>query len=354
MKYFAVLLWISAVVLSMVPVRAGAGGSDVVRQLLVTPSAENHRPFVDAILSAQKSVRMMMFHLSDDVVIEALITAAAPPRSLEVQVILDRKTLERSKGFQKAAQRLIDGKVQVRPSSPAFSLTHAKSMLVDDRLAFITAINLTRGADRTRDFGITTEDPGILAEMKQVFQSDWSNFENKNAVALDLKNPHLVWSPVNSLVKIKNLLGSVSRGGKIAVQVENLGDSQIQNTLANAVTLGAEVRLLVPECDKNSDPLFNYDFMDQLKAKGVQVRVMPAPESPLHPYMHSKLILVDGKTAYTGSINFSRNSTSSARELGVIFTDAKAVAEMQSLFERDWKVSVEPKNPRPDFCPKMH
>ena len=42
--------------------------------------------------------------------------------------------------------------------------------------------------------------------------------------------------------------------------------------------------------------------------------------------MHSKMIQIDGATTFVGSVNFSINSLTKARELGVIFANAPAAA----------------------------
>jgi len=104
-------------------------------------------------------------------------------------------------------------------------------------------------------------------------------------------------------------------------------------------------------CDKNPNPLLNYPPLERLARAGVEVRVMITPESQSHPYMHSKMILVDGERAYLGSVNFSFNSTTRARELGIIFSRASIAKEIGRIFKADWAVSVDPPDPPPWNCP---
>ena len=78
--------------------------------------------------------------------------------------------------------------------------------------------------------------------------------------------------------------------------------------------------------------------------------MMPAPETPETPYMHSKMILADGETAYVGSVNFSVNSTTKARELGVIFANPPAAAKIRELFDADYAHAVPPPEGTPDSC----
>lgn len=60
-------------------------GSDVkIDKLLVTPSKDGHRDFVEGISSAQISVRLKIYHLTDADVADALMFARK--RNLNVQV----------------------------------------------------------------------------------------------------------------------------------------------------------------------------------------------------------------------------------------------------------------------------
>jgi phosphatidylserine/phosphatidylglycerophosphate/cardiolipin synthase-like enzyme len=56
-------------------------------------------------------------------------------------------------------------------------------------------------------------------------------------------------------------------------------------------------------------------------------------------YMHAKIIVVDGKTAFVGSENISTQSLDRNRELGIIVSDAGVFSTLQSTFQKDWTVS---------------
>ena len=306
-------------------------------QLLVTPAAD-HQAFVAAIDAATASVDMAMFHLTDDAVVASLVRAAG--RGVAVRVILDRGGL-RGKGGARVAATLRDGGVDVRAASPAFSITHEKAMVVDRALAFITAINLTKDVANTRDFGIETRAPGIVADVETLFAADWDNAATGGHATPALAEPSLVVSPTTSQARLVALIDRAHTDA--IVTVENLGSHAIADALAAAAARGVAVRLVVPLCDKNSDPAHDYPPAVALAARGVTVRMMPAPESPEHPYMHSKMIQIDGGAAtYVGSVNFSENSIARARELGVIFSNRAAAAQIASTFDADWAVSVAP------------
>jgi hypothetical protein len=58
------------------------------------------------------------------------------------------------------------------------------------------------------------------------------------------------------------------------------------------------VRLIVPLCDENPNPAFNYAPSKELLDGGAQVKMMPSPATAATPYMHQKMILVDGHAVY--------------------------------------------------------
>jgi phosphatidylserine/phosphatidylglycerophosphate/cardiolipin synthase-like enzyme len=115
---------------------------------------------------------MMMFHLTVPDVIDALLAAKA--RGVDVRVILDAKTLE-SRSSGAVAQKLSEHGIEVTRSSPAFSITHVKAMVVDDQRALVMSLNLTRPFDHTRDYAVVTDDALVVADFLHVFDGDVEN-----------------------------------------------------------------------------------------------------------------------------------------------------------------------------------
>jgi phosphatidylserine/phosphatidylglycerophosphate/cardiolipin synthase-like enzyme len=260
---------------------------------------------------------------------------------------VDRKGLT-SHANHAAFTQLQAGGVAIRPSSPAFSLTHVKAMVVDGEVAFITAINLTRDADRTRDLGIVTRDRSVVGEVALLFATDWLNCQTRGHDTPVLRSGSLVVSPVSSRSKLAALIASARQ--ELLITVENLGDPYIDRAIADALHRHVHVRVLVPLCDKNPNPLYNLPAARRLASAGADVRMMPAPETSEQPYMHSKMMLADGETAYVGSVNFSVNSTTKARELGIIFANASVAVQIRALFDADFAHAVAPPKSDPARC----
>ena len=320
---------------------------DPALELLVTPSPEGHQPFVRAIDDARQSIAMTMYHLTDADVVAALVRAAG--RGVSVRVILDGKSLGPGQAAnRRAADELRAGAVEVQASSAAFSITHVKAMVVDGAVAFVTAINLTHDADRTLDLGIVTRDRAIVADVTALFEADWDNARTGGHTTPARHAASLVVAPVDARAKLVALIASAHHD--LLVTVENLGDPQIEAALAAAVGRGVTVRVIVPACDKIPDKLYDLSAAQKLGAAGVAIRMMPAPETPEQPYMHSKMILADGAVAYIGSVNFTVNSTMHARELGVIVASPSAAARIRTIFDADWRHTVPPPSARPAHC----
>lgn len=345
---FASLLGCSSASVAERQVLDSAQGSDPVRidKLLVTPSPDGHREFIVAIQTAVKSVHLKMFRLTDPQVIQALISAK--DRGIDVKILLDQKSLKVAR-FNKTLNELERAGVLVRASSMGFSLTHEKSMVIDGQQAFVTGMNLTRNFKETRDFGIITRNQGITNEIETVFAADWENALTGKAETPPLRDPNLIWSPLNSRTKLVALINSAR--SQIRVQVENLGDPEIQRAFSEAAKRGCDVKILVPMCDRDPKPLRNYPFVKKLLSEGVRVQVMPFPASERRPYIHAKMILIDKTGIYLGSINFSKNSTMRARELGIVFEDPQNFQVLAQEFEKDWDQSVLPIEPPAGFCP---
>jgi len=320
-------------------------------QLIYTPNPpDEHKPIIDAINSAKVSVRMVMFILTDQDVVNALI--AAHTRIPTVQIILDQSNLsDPTSSNSKAYQELLDAGVDFMKSSTKFNLTHEKSMVVDDKWAFVTAMNMATEIDasKNRDFGVITQDASVIAEWNSVFAADVNNSINQTSDTPPLSVPCLIWSPVSSESKLTSLIGSAKY--TIITTVETISDQGVIDALSAAVKRNVNVRLITPQCIKGSEPLFNYPALNTLSSNGVSVRLMPYPSSTSTPYMHSKMILVDNTVAYVGSVNFSSNSIHNNRETGIIFTNGAATQTISSLFESDWSKTVELPATPPTICP---
>ena len=191
----------------------------------------------------------------------------------------------------------------------------------------------------TRDFGLFTPDKNIISEVNAVFQSDWDNADTNGGITPELHESRLLWSPVNSLNKLKLLILSANKN--IKLMVENLGNDQIENALIEKAKEGVKIQVMTPGC-VIGDALHNRPFIKLLQENNIPNKVSIANPDAEHPYIHAKMILVDNQYFYFGSENFSFNSLLKARELGIITANVEKANKLATIFDHDWNNAVSP------------
>lgn len=316
--------------------------------IVATPENAD-KPLLQAFALAKVSIWIEIYHLSNPNVVIALIEARK--KGVEVVVIYDSASLKNTK-YSNIQKQLTDSGVSVFPSSPLFSISHSKSFLIDQKILFVSTMNFITHFDTMRDFGLFTQDPDMIREWTLIFKTDLENSKNKTGLTPALSNPNLVVSPVNSEQKIIDLISIAQKS--IRGMVENLGSKAVIQALSQARSRGVVVQLITPECDFAFDPLFNYPYLYQLSQAGVENRVMPVPYTHDTPYTHAKTLVIDSRLAFLGSENFSMNSLQKAREIGVVFSNPKAVGALESVISKDWSAAKPLPSTPPNNCPKMN
>lgn len=310
-----------------------------------TPASDGHKAFIDAINKAQTNIRMWMFNFTDDEVATALVSAKA--RGIQTQVILNKGmfpdtsasgTVVTNSAGTNVISKLENAGIQVFKSSDGFSITHAKTLMVDDKFVLITTINLTMNFAVQRDAGVRVEDKTVIHDLNALFEADILNSKDQGTRTPAFESSSLVVSPVNSVDRLTQLIDMAKKD--ISLTVENLSKGPISAHLQQASQRGVNVRVITPLCDLNTNQYFNIPALQQISQSGANTRVMPAPASVTNPYMHQKMMVIDQSYAYVGSENFTDNSLNRAREIGVIINSKEALTALQSSFDQDWNVSV--------------
>src|ERR1700733_10135037 len=156
------------------------------RSLLVLPD-DSAKPILDAIRHAAKSLRIKMFVFTDPSLIAAVVEAHR--RGVVVRVMLNPKRRSGVSENDESRSALLAAGVDVLDSNPAFDLTHEKSMVVDDKTAFVKSLNWDRdNLTETRDYAIIPSDPHEVEEITNCFEADWSHQDFASG-----KTPRLIW-----------------------------------------------------------------------------------------------------------------------------------------------------------------
>ncbi len=277
-------------------------------------------PILDEIAAASHSIRLQVYLLSDQVIINAL--KEADQRGVDVRVMLENAPYGGAGNQPEVFVELQRAGIEVRWANPAYRFTHIKTFIFDERVAVIMNLNLTRSAfTRNREFGVITTRPAEVQQALAIFEADWNR-------AQDPPDGPLVVSPSSSRTEIQALIASAT--ASLDIYAEVVSDRQIITLLEQAERRGVAVRLLVPtEEDENAHAVL-FRLMDQ----GVDVRTVPGL------YIHAKVIIADGRRAFVGSQNFTATSLDQNRELGIILDDPVSLHRISSVFEADFGKAI--------------
>jgi cardiolipin synthase len=288
--------------------------------LFVEPD-DGRGPILDELNAAKESVTLQIYLLTDPEIIQALKDADA--RGVDVRVLLEEHPFGGAGGEEETFQDLQDAGIDIRWSNPTFTFSHIKTLVVDNAVAIIMNLNLTRSAFRSnREFGVVTTDPSAVLTAIEIFNADWSRSEEPDPGPL-------IVSPSNSREELLSLIEGAQES--LDIYAEVMRDRAVVSAILDARDRGVEVRLVMSDdADDNGD-----DERAELADAGVQVRIENSP------YIHAKLVLADGQRAFVGSENFTATSLDQNRELGIIVTEPSAIARIQAVFDKDFNNGVE-------------
>ena len=289
------------------------------KQILFVEPDEKEEPILKEIKHAQKSIDLEMYLLSNKKIIQAL--KDAKKRGIEIRIILEKNPYNIEWFNKKIFKELKEFGIQVKWSSLEFKLTHSKFMVIDDRIAIIMTNNFTySGFNSSRDFGLIDFDVRDVEEIKKLFEADWHDDSFFSS------SQNLVISPINSRFKFESIIKNTQ--SEILVAAEIMGDQKIQELLSEAQKRGVQVRILLADI---KDSEINREAGEYFQSQNIQVKYLRKP------FLHAKILIVDNKILYLGSINFSASSLDENRELGILLINKDLIQQVRGVFEGDWK-----------------
>jgi phosphatidylserine/phosphatidylglycerophosphate/cardiolipin synthase-like enzyme len=230
---------------------------------------------------------------------------------------------------QESRKALEAAGVEVIDSNPAFDLTHEKSMVVDDTVAFVKSLNWeTRNLTGTRDYAVLTDHEHEVAEIKECFIADWNRKQFNPG-----ESPHLIWCKGNARDRIAQLIDRTRH--TLFVQNERYQDSIIIEHLVRAKMRGVKVQVMArpPHTLKEEKLVEGVGGLRIMDDVGIEVHKLK------HLRLHAKMLLSDGERAIVGSINLTPGSFDSRRELAIEVADEKVVKRLDEVVRYDWKHS---------------
>jgi cardiolipin synthase A/B len=291
------------------------------RTLIVLPD-DSVQPILDAIDGAKKSLRIKMFIFTDPSLLDAVI--AAHRRGVIVRIMLNPKRRNGVSENDETRSKLEAAGIEVRDSNPAFDVTHEKSMVVDDKTAFVKSLNWqTKNLTSTRDYAIITRHAHEVEEIINGFEADWSRQE--------FASQHLIWCRGNGRERITQFINQAKHS--LWLQNERYQDQMIIECLVRAKERGVKVHVMArpPHTLKKDKLIEGVGGLRILNDIGVKVRKLKKLK------LHAKMLLADGERAIIGSINLAPGSFDSRRELAIEVDDKHIVDRLHQIVKRDWK-----------------
>jgi len=295
-------------------------------RLIVLPD-DTSSAILDPIRAARHMLQIRMFLFTDPTLLREVI--AAKDRGVDVRVMLNPARRDGKADNVETAQRLQDAGILVRDSSPAFAVTHQKSMVIDNNVGFVESLNWeTRDLTETRDYAVMTTEPNEVGEMVRCFEADWVQkpFES---------NPtsKLIWCPNNGRERIGAFIDEAKH--TLWIQNERYQDTDIIERLVRATLRGVHVHIMARQPHK----LKKEKFVDGVGG----LRIMQDVGAKVHKLdslkLHGKMLLADDKRAIVGSINLTPGSFDDRRELAVETHATEVVRRLALVSHHDWKNS---------------
>lgn len=138
--------------------------------VLVWSPVNSRERITRLIDSAQSSITVYCEIAQDDGITAALI--AAQKRGAKVRLIISPTSGSEEDGNAEDLDKLQRGKVKVRYVKSPY--IHAKTYVIDDKLAFIGSENISTGSlEFNRELGIIFSDPTAIRLLNEIFEKDW-------------------------------------------------------------------------------------------------------------------------------------------------------------------------------------
>ena len=339
--------------------------------LVIEPEQLSVCTVVDAIKATQSTLQVEVYEVNSPDILDALAEVKNRGNT-HIQVLIDKSVDFQGKflaGLTALAQAQTPAATsstytaqysQARlPNGYPVKFTHAKFMIIDDKVAYIMTTNFSEAAlglglrgtfparlATNREYILIDRDPQDIATLKTIFQADQSG----TALTFTPTIPtRLVVSPFNARAALYNLITSAAPHSLLQLESEELQDpptdlygkaapQSIEQALVDAVKRGVTVQLILPIVPPNLQGNFppgedaNSPGVKFVTAGGVKVYRDP------NLYMHAKLIIA-GNTAFIGSQNLSWVSLDKNREVGLMVSDPTILAQLRTTFQQDLTAS---------------
>lgn len=265
-------------------------------QLYTLPDKSVRDSLIQEIQKAQKRIWIEIYLWTDAQILDAVLDAHK--RGVDVRVLLESNVYSLPRANKKIYDALKKANIEVLyTDNYRYVFTHAKFFIVDDRY-YISTGNFTRSFfEWNREFIYSDRDLPTLSFLEDVLLSD---FQYNNVSSSKIPS-HIVLSPINSRTQVQSLIQSAEH--EIIIYNQTITDNQILDFLDKKNGENVAVSLCTADNDSNSEKKSAHLFRWEMLKK---------------PYLHAKVMIIDKKTLFLWSQNFTSNALENNREVGII------------------------------------
>lgn len=305
------------------PAVSVAWAADSDYRLLQEPD-DGYGAVIGLIGTANRSVRVTMYELTDPAAVKALVDAHL--RGIDTRVILDA-AFHGEKSNGQTYRDLSAAGVNVK-WAPNGVIYHQKTITVDDTTSAVGTGNLTpRYYATSRDAWVIDTNPVDVAAIGATFDSDFASRPTGRPPEAT-SAPNLVWSPDARATFLQHIDRATR---SIEVTSEELKDRAVITALEKAAGRGVACRVVLTE-----NPAWAKGVAE-VSAAGCSVH--QSPDNPSALYIHEKILMTDRNELIIGSHNLSTASLLENRELSLALDSSTApdlIEAVARTFDSDY------------------
>lgn len=303
---------------------------------------------------------------------------AAGERGVKIRFLMEEKgiristpeTLEQLKAIPNLELRIIPYQ---RLSG---GILHAKYLLVDGEQAFVGSQNFDwRALAHIHETGLRISDAGVVGQIQAIFEQDW---QAQALLVADKPVPQLPYQPkaetpqgnylvaspraynpagvIDSQVELPRLLASAKQ--RVRVQVMDYAPlsygpehsrpyyAVIDNALRSAAARGVKIELMVANWNTKKPDIAWLKSLAVVPNVQIKIVTVPPASSGFIPFarvIHSKMMIIDGETAWIGTSNWTGGYLDNSRNLELVLHSPVMSQRVDKLYSQLWdSVYAEP------------
>jgi phosphatidylserine/phosphatidylglycerophosphate/cardiolipin synthase-like enzyme len=346
---------------------------------LDNPDIRNtHEVWLEMINHADQSLDIEQFYICNEPgkLMEDILAAvcAAAERNVKVRIIVDAQmyktypaSVDSLGRYQNIETRRIDF------AALTGGIQHAKYFIVDGKEIFVGSQNFDwRALEHIHELGLRIRSKEIASAYENIFNLDWqlssagAKSIHPNSFAKQYQTPVRVHTSVeedafliptfspkglipDSALWDEQAIVDVIHSAQQTLTLQFLSYSTserggglytvIDDAVRNAAKRGVKVKMIVSDWEKGSRSV--QALKDLSSFANIEVAFTSIPEwsggyIPFARVEHCKFIVADSKTFWLGSSNCEKSYYYSARNLGVVCSNANLATTLARIFLKSW------------------